>query len=316
MARFEKRFDKHIPWSEPLSMKLDQLQHLMAIVEHGSLRSAAKRLEMPQPALTRSVRALERELGVSLFARQTTGMVLTAEGVRFHRRACVISSEARRAREEVQHPGPDYEGTVSVALSIMPHLGMLPDALPVFRNAYPKVRLNITESLMPGVEAALRDGNLDFYLGAAPSQKPAPGLAVQHLCDNTRVVVCRKGHPLARVRSLKALAGADWAGTTIDHNAEEDLARLFASHGQAAPRVMLSAHSALSVQVTLVQTDMLAMLPRQWMDFAMTRDLLDVVPVRERLPAPAIVMVRRPDLPLSPPAEFFCDVLLRGLPRV
>ncbi|MBN9369897.1 MULTISPECIES: LysR family transcriptional regulator [unclassified Hydrogenophaga] len=295
-------------------MKLDQLQHLMAIVEHGSLRAAARRLDMPQPALTRSVRALERELGVSLFARETTGMVLTAEGVRFHRRACVITSEAQRAREEVQHPGPAYEGTVSVALSIMPHLGMLPDALPVFRHAYPKVRLNITESLMPGVESALRDGGLEFYLGAAPSQKLAPGLAMRHLCDNTRVVVCRKGHPLARVRSLKALAGAEWASTTIDHNAEQDLARLFASHGRAAPRVMLSAHSALSVQVALVRTDLLAMLPRQWLDFVMTRDLLDVIPVRERLPAPAIVLVRRPDLPLSPPAEFLCDVLMRRLP--
>ena len=296
-------------------MKLDQLQHLMAIVEHGSLRSAAKRLGMPQPALTRSVRSLERELGVNLFARQTTGMVLTAEGVRFHRRACVISSEARRAREEVQQPGPDYEGTVSVALSIMPHLGMLPDALPVFRRTYPKVTLNLTESLLPAVEGALRDGSLDFYLGAAPRLKPAPGLALQHLCDNTRVVVCRKGHPLARVRSLKALAGAEWAATTIDHNAEEDLARLFGTHGLAAPRVMLRAHSALSVEVALAQTDLLAMLPRQWTSFVMTRDVLAVIPVREVLPAPAIVLVRRPDLPLSPPSEFFCDVLLRGLPR-
>jgi len=296
-------------------MKLDQLQHLMAIVEHGSLRSAARRLVVPQPSLTRSVRALERELGVNLFARQTTGMVLTAEGVRFHRRACVISNEARRAREEVQQPGPDYEGIVSVALSIMPHLCMLPDALPVFRRTYPKVKLNITESLMPAVEGALRDGSVDFYLGAAPWLKPSPGLALQHLCDNTRVVVCRKGHPLARVRSLKALANAEWATTTIDHNAEDDLARLFASHEQAAPRVMLSARSALSVEVALVRTDLLAMLPKQWMSFAMTRDLLDVISVRELLPAPAIVLVRRTDLPLSPPSEFFCDVLLRGLPR-
>ena len=296
-------------------MKREQLQHLIAIVEHGSLRAAARRLDVPQPALTRSVRALERELGVSLFARQTTGMVLTAEGVRFHRRACAIANEARRAVEEVQQPGPAYEGTVSVALSIMPHLGMLPEALPVFRRTYPKVKLSITESLLPAVEGALREGSIDFYLGAAPRLKPAPGLALQHLCDNTRVVVCRKGHPLARVRSLKALAGAEWAATTIDHNAEEDLARLFGGHGLDAPRVMLRAHSALSVQVALAQTDLLAMLPKQWTSFAMTRDVLDVIPVREVLPAPAIVMVRRPDLPLSPPAEFFGDVLLRGLPR-
>ncbi len=209
-------------------MKLDQLQHLVAIVEHGSLRSAARRLDVPQPALTRSVRSLERELGVSLFVRQATGMTLTAEGMRFHRRASGILAEARRAREEVQQPGAAYEGEVSVALSIMPHLGMLPDALPVFRRTYPKVKLQLIESLMPGVEKALRDGSVDFYLGAAPRMRPAPGLVVQTLCTNTRVVVCRKDHPLQRSRSLVDLAQAAWAATTIDHNAEEDLGHLMA----------------------------------------------------------------------------------------
>ena len=72
---------------------------------------------------------------------------------------------------------------------------------------------------------------------------------------------------------------------------------------------------ALSVQVALAQTDLLAMLPKQWMSFAMTRDVLDVIAVREALPAPDIVLVRRLDLPLSPPSEFFCDVLLRSLSR-
>ena len=81
-------------------MKLEQLQHLIAIVEHGSLRSAARRLDVPQPALTRSVRALERELGVDLFARQTTGMVLTAEGVRFHCRACAIANDIAAGRPQ------------------------------------------------------------------------------------------------------------------------------------------------------------------------------------------------------------------------
>jgi LysR family transcriptional regulator of abg operon len=63
-------------------MKLEQLRHLVAIVAHGSLRAAARRLNMPQPALTRSVRALEREVGAALFVRETTGMVLTPDGQR------------------------------------------------------------------------------------------------------------------------------------------------------------------------------------------------------------------------------------------
>ena len=89
-------------------MKLDQLQYFVAIVEHGSLRSAARRLAVPQPALTRSIRALEKELGGSLFTRETTGMTLTDTGRRFHIRASNIVHEARRAQDEIaQHRGDD-----------------------------------------------------------------------------------------------------------------------------------------------------------------------------------------------------------------
>ena len=296
-------------------MKLDQLQHFMAIVEQGSLRAAARRLESPQPALTRSIRTLEKELGIDLFARQTTGMSLTAEGRRFHLRASAIVNEARRAKEELQQVKGDYEGTVSAALSVMPHVGMLPSALPVFRNTYPKVKLRISENLLPAVESSIRDGSVDFYLGAAPNQPPTAGLTMQHLCENTRIVVGRKGHPLRKMKSLRDLTEADWATTAIDYNAEDDLRRLFKAYSLTPPRVMYQARSAMSVMVALAQTDLLAMLPVQWISNPMTRDLLHAFKLEEEIPAPSIVLVRRIDLPLTPPAEFFCDVLIRNLPN-
>ena len=137
---------------------------------------------------------------------------------------------------------------------------------------------------------------------------------MQHLCDNTRVVVGRKNHPLIKATHLKELAQADWATTAIDYNAEEDLARLFGNYQLPAPRVMFQARSAMSVLVALAQTDLLAMLPVQWIHNPMTRDLLQAFTLEEKIPAPSIVLVRRVDLPLTPPAEFFCDVLLRNLP--
>lgn len=296
-------------------MKLDQLQHLVAIVEHGSLRGAARRLDVPQPALTRSVRALEKDLGVALFLRETTGMVLTPAGRRFHLRASSIVNEARRARDEIaQHSGDDL-GTIVVALSIMPHVGMLPHALQAFRQRYPLVKLQIIEGLFPDVESALREGSIDFYLGAAPRAMPSHGLVVQRLFENTRAVVGRKGHPLAAVRSLRALADADWAITAVDYNADDDLVRLFASHGLDAPRVLVRARSAMSIMVTLAYSDLLAMLPVQWAEFPLTRDTLQVIRVRESLPAPSIVLVRRPDLPLTPAADHFCDLMLRHIPQ-
>lgn len=295
-------------------MKLEQLRQLTAIVEYGSLRAAARGLELPQPALTRSVRALERELGVELFARQTTGMVLTHAGRRFHRHAAAIVNEARRAREEIAQERGESTGSVSVALSIAPHVGMLPATLPEFRRRYPHVQLQIIEGLLPDVEAQLRDGSLDFYLGAAPRSAPGAGLAMQHLSENTRAVLCRRGHPLARVRSLRQLAGADWAITAVDYNAEDDIARLFEGHGLAAPRVLLRARTAMTVLVALAHSDLLAMLPVQWAEYPTVGEILQIVPVREPLPAPAIVSIRRPDLPLTPAAEHLYDVLLRHLP--
>jgi LysR family transcriptional regulator of abg operon len=192
---------------------------------------------------------------------------------------------------------------------------MLPYALKVFRQRYPQVRLQLIEGLFPDVESALREGRIDFYLGAAPRVTPAPGLAVELLFENRRAVVCRKGHPLASARSLKALANAEWAITGVDYNAEDDIARLFAAHRiTSTPRVLLRARSAMSMMVALAHTDLLAMLPVQWEEFPMTRDTLQTIRIREILPAPAIVQIWRPDLPLTPAAEHFCDLMKRYVP--
>lgn len=296
-------------------MKLDQLQHLVAIVEHGSLRAASRRLKLPQPTLTRSIHSLEKNLGGALFLRETTGMVLTPMGTRFHMRASAILNEAKRAREEIAQHSGDNSGTVVAALSIMPHVGMLPYSLRTFRKRYPKVKVNLIEGLFPDVESALRQGSIDFYLGAAPRGVLAPGLALQNLFENRRAVVCRKGHPLSNARSLRDLVNADWAITAVDYNAEDDIARLFESHKLAAPPVLLRARSAMSIMVALASSDLLAMLPVQWSEFPLTRDTLQVIPVREVLPAPSIVMIRRTDLQLTPAAECFCDILLRHGPQ-
>lgn len=295
-------------------LKLDQLEHLLAIVEQGSLRAAARRLDVPQPALTRSIRALERDLGAPLFVREHSGMVLTDAGRRLHTRASVIVNEARRARDEVSQAQGDDEGTVVCCLSIMPHVGMLPAALAPFRHRYGKVRLRVLEGLFPDVEAGLRDGSVDFYLGAAPHEAPAPGLVLRKLFSNTRAVVVRKGHPRADAGTLAELADAEWATPSLGYRSEEDLARVFEAHGLPPPNVVLAVRSALSLMVALAHSDLIAMLPAQWKDFGLVRDALHVIPLREKLPAPDIVLIHRAGAPLTPAAEFFCDVLLRQAP--
>jgi DNA-binding transcriptional LysR family regulator len=70
----------------------------------------------------------------------------------------------------------------------------------------------------------------------------------------------------------------------------------------------------MTVLVALAHSDLLAMLPVQWAGYPTVGEILQIVPVREPLPAPPIVSIRRPDLPLTPAAEHLYDVLLRHLP--
>src|SRR5437879_3248678 len=66
--------------SERLTMELRHLRYLIAIAEERSFSAAAARLRLAQPALSRQIRDLERELGTELFVRDSTGTVITAAG--------------------------------------------------------------------------------------------------------------------------------------------------------------------------------------------------------------------------------------------
>jgi len=293
-------------------MKLNQLRDLTCIVESGSLRAAARRLSVAQPLLTRSIKSLEKELGTPLFERQSTGMVLTPLGQRFYERARVVTNELRRAGEELQQAQGNAIGTVAVGLSIMPHMGMLPRALPAFRKRYPAVRLRLIEGLFPDLQEGLWKGEIDFYVGVTPKQVPS-GFIHERLSGNTRAVMARQGHPLARARTLADLAEAEWALPAADFNNEQDLTSIFLERGLPAPRVALQACTALSMMVALASTDLLALLPVQWTAFSPLQGCLEQIKLEDPLIAPDISCIRRSELPLTLAAEHFCDLLRREI---
>src|SRR5213082_1485224 len=107
-------------------MKLNQLRDVLAVAERGSLRAAARHLGVAQPALSRSIQELERELGVPLFERQATGVVITAMGELFVRRANAVRNELRLAREEIDQVRGETHGIVNVCMSTVPHIALFP----------------------------------------------------------------------------------------------------------------------------------------------------------------------------------------------
>jgi DNA-binding transcriptional LysR family regulator len=296
-------------------MKFNQLRDVVAISERGSLRAAARHLGAAQPALTRSVHELERELGVPLFERRARGMILTPMGEVFVRRASAVLRDVQRARDEVEQLQGGTNGRVVAGLSLTPHVALLPKALRPFRARYPQVQLDLLDGVYPTLEAGLKDGSIDFYVGPRPDGPPSSDFVQEKLFDNVRIILGRKGHPLAAAKSLRELADAEWTTTSVTFKADEELGAVFAQRNLPKPRLAFRSQSALTLMILLANTDLLAMVPVQWTKLAMTSGWLAPIPVKEALPAPPIVAIRRAGLPLIPAAEFFLDLLRRNVPK-
>ena len=293
-------------------MKLHQIRDVVAIAERGSLRSASRHLAVAQSAITRSVRDLEQELGATLFERHASGAVLTPVGEAFVRRAKGIQLDILRAREEVEQMKGSTVGSVSVGLSTAPHIALLPRVMEPFRRRYPEVKLQVSEGPFPSLEARLQDGAVDFYVGPMIEEEQHVDLVVERLFENRRIIVGRRGHPLGFATSLVELADARWIASSVTFDSDAEFGPLFERHGLPKPHVAAQADTALSMVALCAGSDLLALLPQQWLEFLAATELVQQIPVKEILPAPPICAVRRARLPLTPAAEHLCDLFKRA----
>jgi len=194
---------------------------------------------------------------------------------------------------------------------VLPHLTLLPHALRMFRARYPNVDIEIIEGRFPSVEASLNAASLDFFVGPLPDAIGREFI-VEKLYDQDMAVLCRRGHPLAKTRSLRQLAEAEWLTTSITVEPADELAPIFAQYGIQASRVVAQSHSALTILTVVGYSDLLVLLPAELARSALGKPLLRRIELAERIPDRPIVMVRRAALPLTPAAEYFADMLRRG----
>ena len=292
-------------------MKLSHFRDVLAVAEHGSLRAAGRQLGATQPAITRSIRDIEHELGVSLFERHAKGVRLTEMGRAFVRRAEAVLSEVRRAQEEIGQLKGRMTGEVSVALSTATIMSLMPRAIAQFRRKFPDAVLKIHESFFQPIERDLLSGRIDLYVGPLDATGGTPRFAVEPLFENRRVIVARAGHPLAGATTLDELVGARWVRPTLSaHIVEGDFEALFERAGLPRPDIVVHARSALITVLAVADSDLLTVVPRQWLDLPLLAGVIAPLALPPLAAAP-IAIVRRQDMPLTPIAEYLCDMVRR-----
>ena len=179
---------------------LRQLQYLRLLAEHGSFSRAAEAAHVTQPTLSAGIAELERILGAPVVDRARSGVILTAVGEEASRRAEAILAGADDLVEAARGAGQPLSGRfrLGVIPTIAPFL--LPTALPVLRERFPKLRLYLREDLTHRLVAALKAGALDAALIALPYD--LGGLGHAHVSDDDIVALMPRDHPLAHVARI------------------------------------------------------------------------------------------------------------------
>jgi DNA-binding transcriptional LysR family regulator len=176
------------------------LRHLLSLARTGSFSKSAEALFLTQPALSRSIRALENELGHALFDRVGRHSEVTPFGREFVERARQIVESADDLRESGARMALGAGGTLRIGLGSGPGAMLMTPLLMHMAKHHPQLRLEISRGRTEVLERSLRERSVDALVVDARSLIPAPDLSATQCHEMRGSFLCRRGHPLARKR--------------------------------------------------------------------------------------------------------------------
>jgi DNA-binding transcriptional LysR family regulator len=259
-------------------MTLVQLRHLIELAANGSFSQTAIKLHLTQPALSRSIKALEDELGQPLFDRIGRKNELTAFGSHIVQRARVLVDEANELRlTSVQLQKGDI-GQFRIGMGSGPGAMLMTPLLMLMATKHPKAHIDISRGSTVLLVQALRERFLDALILDIRSLQPSADLKVEAIHEMAGTFMCRPGHPLAKKRSVTFAMLRDYpvASTPLS----DEVARILME------RFGPQAHPDLLVNLRSEEISSL-------LDVARTSD---AVVLTIRASAPDLV-----ELPVSPP---------------
>ncbi|MFS3129443.1 LysR family transcriptional regulator [Nocardioides sp. Bht2] len=178
-------------------MRIEQLEYLTAVTRHGSLRRASEHLHLSQPALSESVRNLERELGVNLLDRRRSGARISRDGRDLLQpmQDVLDAVERLRAAADKQHHAGQLVRLATVNAGTAP---LVAPALHTFRSSRPHAHVEVINARQNDIHEGLLEGSIDLGLvNRLESDDVPPGLRSIDLITGHPVVVLRSDHPLA-----------------------------------------------------------------------------------------------------------------------
>jgi LysR family transcriptional regulator of abg operon len=231
-----------------------QLRDLIAVVETGSVRSAARKLGIAQAAVSKNLTALEKSLGVPLLVRSARGVEPTELGRIVLRRARVVDAELRHLQEEIERFNGERHNVITVGLSATAEAMLLSDAVSRFREHTPDALISVFGGRSSSTVAALREAKVDFAVGPLPADQSVTDLRTEQLCSSDLGIFVRAGHPAADATDLASLVPYGWL-YSVRQSGQPAIVSEMRKRGLPEPALVAHCDSPTALIALLLQND-------------------------------------------------------------
>lgn len=181
-------------------MDIRTSRYFAAIATHNSIRDAADSLHVAQSALSRQILKLERDFGVTLFARHPRGVALTAAGEVYLRYARDQIAQAEHMRAEFHALNGVHRGTVRISAIESLTRSLLPRLIAAFREQHPGVGFEVKMDGSERIIEAVRE--IDTDIGMTYYSQPASDLEVRVSAREPLMAIVASGHKLAKEKRV------------------------------------------------------------------------------------------------------------------
>lgn len=243
-------------------INLRQFQHFVSVLECGSFLEAARRMNISQPALSKSIGALESYYRVRLFERTPRGVRPTAFAQALEPHARRTLWDVKLSRDEMAAIAAGSAGTIAVGAGSS-FVGTICEAVREMDELNAGVEFSVITDHATGLRRALLNNRIDFYVGLANAETGAAAFDVELIYADEYIGICAAGHPFAgRTVSPDELRDCEWIMPDLEEPARIALEAFFVAKQQAGPKIKFTTNADLIVRQFLSDGRYLSMTPR------------------------------------------------------
>ena len=166
---------------------LRQLNSLIAVYEEGSFTAASERENATQSGISQHISAIEKELGINLFTRNSNGVIPTTICHGFYKKSVEAIRTLKTAEQEAMNAGKGLSGKVNAGLMPTFTRAALAPVLKSISTTHPNIEISIVESYSGSLTDMVKAGELDFAL--VPVMTGTQGIKYSNLVRDREVLV-------------------------------------------------------------------------------------------------------------------------------